>query len=350
MAVAKLLFSLQLEDKNCPYPFLLNQGLNVDEQSKESSHMHRKLRGAKFSEYISTYALLNRIGIHQTAVIERRQAVEGYGWFVRDACDAGTVLCVVPLKLAVSAANGRERGAPVVCASFSTCPVGVLLPHLLQAPDWVELAWRIAIEAGVQSSPLWWGWINSLPDAAQLQQQREHCMQRCRVSPSTLHLTPYLEHLRLVIKSEVSAAFLAARDVQPVSPPQGRFEWAVDIALSRSLLCPTADLEPRVEPTVLPFIDLVNHAAEPNAEIEMAATLADLPSWYRDDVIGGITKVPEPPYVVLTTTKSMMPGSQVFIHYQYPTTIVDAALGTRLKYERDGPLLTRMLRFALVDV
>jgi hypothetical protein len=307
--------------------------------------MHRRLRGAKFSEYLSTYALLNKVGIHPTAVLERRQAVEGYGWFVRDACDAGTVLCVLPLSHAVTAANGNAAGAPLLLQPFS-CPRGEVLPSLLQCGGWPELAWRIALEDGAQSSPLWWGWLGSLPDAAMFQQQRAMCLQHCRASPALVYLVPHVEHLIRIMRSEVAAAYDAAASSQSIAPPFARFEWASEVVLSRALLFPkflqggAAEHEgDAVELAALPFLDMVNHsAASPNSEIEIATELRELPVWYSEDILS--SRLPEPPFAFLTTTEPLLPGQQVLIRYQ-----CSADVGELVGGSVDGATLCQVLRY-----
>jgi hypothetical protein len=322
--------------------------------------MHRRLRGAKFSEYLSTYALLKGVGIHPTAVIERRQAVEGYGWFVRDACDAGTVLCVLPLALAVSARNGLASGSPLRTEAFDACRAphggpGVpgMLRTLLGCDGWAALAWRIALEQGVQASPLWWGWLGSLPPHELLRQHRAMCVQHCSASAATVPLVPHLEHLQQCLAKETLAAYEAASRALPIAPPFARFDWAVQIVLSRSLLFPShsavlsagdTDGAEDLELTILPFFDLVNGASGSqiaNAEIEIAMDVGELPAWYKDDVLK--SRLPAPPFAVLTTTQPLLPADQVLMHYQCPSDVSALAPGIA-----DAAMLCTALRFSFL--
>lgn len=82
----------------------------------------RGRRSAKFAEYISTYAILHGIGVHPTTLIERRDCGVGVGVYVRDACDAGTTLLVVPSSRVCATSALSSVGAAVTldAGAFAT--------------------------------------------------------------------------------------------------------------------------------------------------------------------------------------------------------------------------------------
>ncbi|KAG5491807.1 hypothetical protein JIQ42_01715 [Leishmania sp. Namibia] len=353
----------------------------------------RARRSSKFAEYLSTYAILEHVGIHPTTLIEKRDAAVGVGVYVRDACDAGTTLLAVPSKrfctnsvltrvgLKTSFCSpwlGDSEGLSTASAG-PVCDVqGGILTFLTGSAQWPELAWRLALEQHRSVSPLW-GWLQSLPSMEELADRRDTAERQCRVH-HTMLLPYYLKgHQR--IREETVAAYsqLRARNILPCFD---RFAWAVDVVLSRGLLLPTAwpvisgasassrtdgerdEVESdflshsSLEFGVVPFLDLVNApddvGREANADIEIATSLDALPSFLRDDLASGATargrcgddelaevqRILETHYYIcLTLRKPLCASEEVILDWQVPvlttgvlTAADDTAVSRFLKY------------------
>ncbi|KPI87987.1 hypothetical protein ABL78_2923 [Leptomonas seymouri] len=308
----------------------------------------RARRSAKFAEYISTYAILEHIGIHPTALIEKRDTAVGFGLYVRDACDAGTTLLVVPSRRfcansvlskvglrcqftdpwrrtpTVSSPPASAALANSSSASSSTDDVqNGIVTFLTGSPQWPELAWRLALEQHRSVSPLW-GWLQSLPSVEEMKDQTEAAERCCRVH-HTMLLPYYLKGYQRIQK-ETLAAY---RQLRPSNllPNYTTFYWAVEVLLSRGLLLPLAwpteesatEGVPKIEHApdiggqlegnggghskrstsevnawelgVVPFVDLINapdgEGRVANAHIEVALTLDELPPFFVEEVVAG---------------------------------------------------------------
>lgn len=286
----------------------------------------RARRSAKFAEYLSTYAILEHIGIHPTTLIEKRDAGVGMGVYVRDACDAGTALLAVPSKrfctnsvlsrVGLKTAFRDPWTAQAAGASVAPADPSVqegLLAFLVGSPQWAELAWRLALEQHRSVSPLW-GWLQSLPSMEAFTDQRDSAERHCRVHYPML--LPYYRKARQRIDAETAAAYAALRP-DNLLPCFDRFTWAVEVLLSRSRLLPTAWpatqcasrgpssshdevtgedgddgaalLNDGLECGVVPFLDLVNGPDNigrvVNADIEVATSLNTLPRFLRDELV-----------------------------------------------------------------
>ncbi|KAK7195898.1 hypothetical protein NESM_000522500 [Novymonas esmeraldas] len=292
----------------------------------------RARRSAKFAEYLSTYAILERIAIHPTTLIEKRDAAVGVGVYVRDACDAGTSLLAVPSKRFCTNSVLSKVGlktrfcSPWPSAAASTAPqttatqtcddVGDgLVAYLTGSSQWPELAWRLALEQHRSVSHLW-GWLQSLPSAEEMAERKEAAERQCRVHHTML--LPYYLKGRRRIRDEVASAHAQLRP-HNILPPLEQFAWAVDVLVSRGQSVPTAwpstsSVEQRSRSTtttddgdedggddddslahaslecgVVPFLDLVNAAdgagRTANATVEVATSLEALPQFLKDDLM-----------------------------------------------------------------
>ncbi|ORC93792.1 uncharacterized protein TM35_000016690 [Trypanosoma theileri] len=251
----------------------------------------RGQRSAKFAEYTATYAILKRLGIHDTVLIEKRDASVGYGIFVKDACDAGTPLIVVPSRQVCSVTTLDKLGANIKmmkCRDLEKLQAlnnGVVSKLLgCKAEQWVTLAWRLSIEQQRALSP-WWGWLNVLPDAQAFKTIEEESERKCRLHHTSL--LPYLVHARCGIEREVTAVYeMLGKENIMASPSY--FRNAVNVILSRAQHLPkcwtTAEGDP-IELGIIPFIDLINiHDGvdrKRNASLEVAFAFEELPEWYR---------------------------------------------------------------------
>ncbi|KAG5468428.1 hypothetical protein LSCM1_02408 [Leishmania martiniquensis] len=353
----------------------------------------RARRSSKLAEYLSTYAILEHVGIHPTTLIEKRDAAVGVGVYVRDACDAGTTLLAVPSKRfctnSVLSRVGLKTSfcSPWLAASegpstTSTGPacdvLNGIITFLTGSVQWPELAWRLALEQHRSVSPLW-GWLQSLPSMEELADRKETAERQCRVHHTML--LPYYLKGRQRIREEVQAAYSQLR-AGNILPCFDRFAWAVDVVLSRGLLLPTAwpaisgvsttspkDSEQEedensllsrssLECGVVPFLDLVNApdnvGREANADIEIAASLEALPQFLKDDLAGGATArgrgvgdglaevrrlLEAHYYLCLTLRKPLRASEEVILDWQVPVvstgvlTAADEAVVSRsLKY------------------
>ncbi|KAG8347081.1 hypothetical protein ERJ75_000710600 [Trypanosoma vivax] len=252
----------------------------------------RGCRGSKFAEYLATYAILKHIGIHDTVLIEKRDASLGYGVYVRDACDSGTAMFVVPSICACSTSTMRQLGAGIRFAGGSDSPRlreldrGTLSRLLgFESLQWAGLAWRLAIEQQ-RSFSRWWGWLNILPSSEDFRLLEDEASRFCRLHRATL--LPYLMSARDAVHREMCEVYevLAEKNLAPSSQ---YFRWALDIVLSRAQrlpVCCSAGGGGPIELGIMPFVDLVNGhdgtERKRNARVEIAFDVDELPHWYRD--------------------------------------------------------------------
>ncbi|EPY21928.1 hypothetical protein STCU_03326 [Strigomonas culicis] len=330
----------------------------------------RKLRSAKFAEYLSTYAILHHIGIHETTLIEKRDSGTDFGVYVRDACDADTTLLVIPSKRFAAVSTIARLGAPVRLVAADACQAvfrsldAGLVAYLCgscSSQQWVEWCWRVALEKHRGYSPLW-GWLQSLPTPEAYQEERDHVDQHCRLHHPSVY--PFFQSAQRKIEAEVRTAYEAlARD--NLMPSFDVFHWAVAVLLTRGIPVPTAwpprphaaDAEaPGIEPAVVPYVDLMNGAdgapRRANAELEVARSMDELPRWYTSWVTAeGVLKGTMEPEKVLPTLleqyyflcvvlrKPLRASEEVLVAYQSPF------IETEVLSEEDGELLSRFVKY-----
>ncbi|KAG5494109.1 hypothetical protein JKF63_01944 [Porcisia hertigi] len=353
----------------------------------------RARRSSKFAEYLSTYAILEGVGIHPTTLIEKRDAAVGVGVYVRDACDAGTSLLAVPskricsesvlsrvgLKTSFCSPWHSDRNGSLTASPGPPCEVqDGIVAFLTGTAQWPELAWRLALEKHRSVSPLW-GWLQSLPSMEELTDRKNAAERQCRVHHAML--LPYYLKGRRRIQEETSAAYSQLRD-NNILPCFDHFVWAVDVVLSRGLLVPTAwavragmpssssrdddsakeDSDSlsasSVECGVVPFLDLVNApdavGRAVNADIEMATSLESLPQFFKDDLVAaavdkghsGNDRLDEVErllkshyYLCLTLRKPLRASEEVILDWQVPV------LTTGVLTSADDAIISRFLKY-----
>lgn len=255
----------------------------------------RGQRSGKFAEYTATYAILKRIGLHQTVLIEKRDASVGHGVYVRDACDSGTPLLVVPSRHAFSLSTVQKLGARVRQEDLMQSPQleilnrGVLSRLLgCTAGEWISLAWRLAIEHQRSLSP-WWGWLNVLPRMQDFRTMEDESGRQCRLH--RVQLLPYFIEVQSSMQEEICSAYEVLSE-KNLMPSPNHFRWAVDVILTRSHRLPacwTNGEGSSVELGIIPFVDLVNGddggERRRNARVEVAFEVEELPRWYRDEFL-----------------------------------------------------------------
>lgn len=323
--------------------------------------MKRNFRSSKFAEYLSTYAIANRVGLHPTTLIEMRDATRGMGIFARDACDEGTTLIVVPSTVVLTSSNMLKRGVAADFSRFadvadrlnrpqvegsSLCLRGVLTALLGNIPEshWIPFAARLAIELSARHSP-WWGWLSSVP-SWDGQGQAERLASKSRlVSIAPRSGAAYLT-LEAKLNQDIEMAHQliskGADDGGWIVPTIETFRWACYLLLSRCIVLPRND---SIELGIVPFVDLCNAAItiprqgvaaqggqnqtssrlclphhSSNAVVEFA-TFDELPDWYKDEWCGLPQKKQEAPvhsaceYVLLTLSSPLRAGEEALLDY-----------------------------------
>lgn len=330
----------------------------------------RHRRSAKFAEYVATYAILERIGIHPTLLIEKRDSSVGFGVFVRDACDSGTCLLVVPSRRfcassvlqAVSTPLPFPSSGDVDTADWVALDKG-LFTHLTGSADareWVECCWRLSMEPYRSCSPLW-GWLESVPSAQEFNELEERAASHCRQHRPTL-LEGY-QRGRERLKNELSTAYRLLEPLVPTAPPAA-FLWAGNVLLTRGRVLPWCwgsteegrSEETAVEVGVIPYVDLMSGAdgrgRRANARVEVAHTMGELPKWYCDWVALECEgkAIPAAEYLThvlryhyfacVTLEKPLLPSDEVVLEYFQPVVAAES-----LQNEQDYLLLSRLLKF-----
>ncbi|ESL09308.1 hypothetical protein TRSC58_02973 [Trypanosoma rangeli SC58] len=321
----------------------------------------RGQRAAKFAEYTATYAILKRLGLHDTVLIEKRDASVGYGVFVKDACDAGTPLLVVPSRRACAVTTLEKLGANLRMVETGALPKlhrlsdGALSRILgCSASQWAKLAWHLAIERQRAFSP-WWGWLSVLPSSSSFKTMEENCERLCRLHYTAL--LPYLMDVRRRIEDEVKTAhaIFAEENVVPSLP---YFSEAVNVVLSRAQhlpLCWTTAPGDSVEMGVLPFVDLINGDdgvdRRRNAAVEVAFAVEELPAWYRawfvqESERGGIDGerelqrlMEEHFFAVVVLERGLLAAEEVILEYELQPWVTGSLSPT------EELLLGRLLRY-----
>ncbi|KPA82487.1 putative mitochondrial hypothetical protein [Leptomonas pyrrhocoris] len=374
------------------------------------SPVMRARRSAKLAEYLSTYALLEHIGIHPTALIEKRDAAVGIGLYVRDACDAGTSLLAVPSRRFCANSVLSKVGLkcqftnPWQTTSQTTTTTALAGPSLSpRATDtiqdgivsfltgssqWPELAWRLTLEQHRSVSHLW-GWLQSLPSAAELKDQTEAAERHCRIHHTML--LPYYLKGRQRMQDETLAAYRQLR-TNNLLVSYTTFYWAVEVLLSRGLLLPLAwpversanesllmrerasargdeDVEEQerglfaqsppeentLELGVVPFLDLVNAPDDEgrvvNARIEVASTLEELPAFFQEEVVvtsaakgrDGTAELEEllrtHYYLCLTLLAPLRASEEVIVDWDVPVVT------TGVLHSAEDQLVSRLLKY-----
>lgn len=365
----------------------------------------RHHRPTKFSEFISTYAILQYIGLHNTVVVERRDSHAGFGMFVRDACDSGTCLLVIPSRRCCSNSVLRAVGTPLhfhealaLLPSDERCALrdrldGGLLTHLLcgsgegrpSALPWVEWCWRVSLEAHRSYSPLW-GWLQALPRLTELRELTERAATTCRLEHPTL--LPHYTKAQQQIREELAAAYAVLERVTLTAPPP-TFLWAGLVLLSRGQVLPrcwnhlnhlddphsSSSFPPssagggaaaerpengeehgELEIGVIPYADLLNGPDSsgrcPNAGLEVATCIEELPDWHVATVMEECRKkgtcgkayldrlFKDHYCACVTLQKPLLPADEVILDYFQPVV----STGGRLD-EKDDFRLSRLLKY-----
>lgn len=336
----------------------------------------RSRRAAKFAEYISTYAIVQYVGVHDTTVVERKDPGTGVGVFVRDACDANTTLLVVPSRRFGTCSVLSAVGAPLnsdklPLVSLHPLDDGIVsyLSGATSAQEWVTWCWRLSLETFRSYSPLW-GWLQMLPSSAEFAERMQAAEQQCaaRYPP----ILPHYVKAKQRIEKEICSAY-ALLEPHVITPPLKVFQWATWVLLSRGVLCPVAweatrrsstEAAPRSpELGVMPYVDLVNGGdsigRSANSTIEVAATVADLPDWYtawlRDEFLrknrtNGAALADDylrwafdyHYYACLTLTKPLLPAEEVILDYELPI------VSTGTLSEGEDKILSRLLKYYYV--
>ncbi|CCW60769.1 unnamed protein product [Phytomonas sp. EM1] len=326
----------------------------------------RSHRSAKFAEYISTFAILNSIGVHDAVLVERRDSAVGIGVYAREACDAGTTLFVVPMHRICSSSVLAKLGTKVElqCGGWNAEKVETLNEGLISflmglegARGWVECAWRMALERH-RSYSRWWGWIQSIPSEEELRALEEGVRGNCRALHPTFY--PFWEKGRRKIEEETKLAFELLSQ-NNLSPTLSCFSWAIEILLSRGMLLPGCWRESEgleeavVEIGVVPFVDLINGANDTtlkeNAVVEIASTAEDLPHWYKSWVVQeaqrkgrneslDVAKILRQQFCLcVSLTRPLAASEEVII--SYPTPV----LTTGVLSSREDALLSRLIKY-----
>lgn len=345
----------------------------------------RGIRAAKFAEYTSTYAILNRIGIHATALIERRDPSVGYGVYVRDACDSGTTLLVVPAHRICATSVLTRIGTRVTfhCPPAARCTeldAGLItfLTAATSAVSWMELCWRLALERHRNYSH-WWGWLESVPPSEEFAGITSGATAQCRALYTPLY--PFLVKARKRVEEEKREAHRAIAEGN-LTPSFANFSWAVDVLLSRGLQLPlcwsdttdgkdtaadaavaaagataheTCMVDLTSELGIVPYVDLINgpdpRGREANAAIEVAADAEDLPEWYLQwilseaqlksrDGVRELSRVLEQRYCIcVTLTRPLQASEEVILPYSF------SSLTTGVLRADEDEHLTRLLKY-----
>lgn len=352
----------------------------------------RHHRSAKFAEYLSTFAILQYIGLHDTVLIEKRDSSAGFGVFVRDACDAGTTLFAIPSRCCCSNSVLRAVGVPIGFHDITSRPShsnaslaeetsslnGGLFTYLCgsmeedappSAARWVELCWRLSLEMHRSYSPLW-GWLSAIPSHQDFSQLTAGAAATCRVAHP--HLEKYWKQGEERIQKELAEAYAILEPRTLLAPPQSFFRACLTL-LSRGLWIPCCrrketlwerELE-KVELGVVPYLDLINGEDDigraANARVEVALTIEDLPSWYVDFVhaeesrkdksaAGSSQDSSQRDYLswlfqnhycmCVALEKPLLPGEEVVLSYPSPIVRTEGGLS-----ENDDRRLSRLLRY-----
>eukprot|EP00796_Vickermania_ingenoplastis_P004393 gene4393-3194_t len=318
----------------------------------------RSRRGAKFSEFLSTYAILNNIGLHPTALVERRDSAAGYGIFARDACDANTCLLVVPSNRCCSGSVLRAVGTPLHCDVLAHAEAwasldGGLISYLTGAgaAAWAEWCWRVALERHRSYSPLW-GWLAALPSLEELRGLADGAADHCRCHES--RLAPPYARGRQRLEEELATAYALLEPVT-LTPPPPSFLWAGLVLLTRGRVLPrcwnNAGGGPEVELAVVPYADLVNGPGAgraPNAAVEIAASTDELPEWYAaslreergEQASTFLTRLFRHHYCVCVTLQQpVRAGEEVILAYDAP------AVSTGQLSHAEEVQLSRLLKY-----
>ncbi|EPY35410.1 hypothetical protein AGDE_07374 [Angomonas deanei] len=333
--------------------------------------VRKKLRSAKFAEYLSTYAILNLIGLHPTTLIERRDSARGVAVHVRDACDAGTCVLVVPTKRLASNTVFRKIGTKIrlrqnehTAATNEKLDQGVVT-FLTQCDvagkgsvEWIEWCWRVGIELH-RGYSTWWGWLQNVPTLEEFEEMDTACASACRLQHASIF--PFYKKSRSSIEKEVREAYESYSTVN-MMPCYAHFRQAVLILLSRGTVVPIGwhgreeTTSEECEVAVIPFVDNINgpdrlSGATANCVLETAITLDELPSWYTSWVlyeseqksVDGMAQLEESLrenyYVCATLTKPLLPSEEVILSYTVPQ------IGTGVLSPTEDARLSRFVKY-----
>jgi len=233
---------------------------------------------------------------------------------------------------------------------------GGIISHLtgVGGEEWAEWSWRVSLESTRRTSPMW-GWLSTLPDAAEFRDLQMLAERNCRLHHA--HLVNAYHTSRQQIEKEAAAVYAALEKVT-VTPPPHEFYWAVLIMLSRGRMFlrswsdTVSEEEVAAEIGVMPFMDLVNGPdggnRRPNAHIEVAFSSKEVPDWYSNWLKDEHHTAGEeylrdlfPAHYCscLTLTRPLLPAEEIVLDYDLPL------ISTGSTTEADSVFLTRFLKY-----
>eukprot|EP00758_Cryptobia_borreli_P010420 Tbor_TRINITY_DN5565_c0_g1::TRINITY_DN5565_c0_g1_i1::g.13599::m.13599 len=319
---------------------------------------------ASFSKHISIFARKRNLALHDTLLLERR-GTKGVGLYVRDACDSGTSLLVIPNSGIVSSHSVTSSSFPFYFAGNETPGIIASLLGCKNNSEWVELSWRIALEK-CNSQSTWWGWLDSLPSEVDFHDDIQNTVRCARA-----HF-PFLVSGFMGASEKIEAEIEEAYDdisESCVVPSLNRFKWATRVVLSRSSRVVIKAAEGTIQETLgfVPIYDFANcptmssfcykyhttsvecsdhdgivrelrsshllgrrgmfvnpSEVHPSATLEVALEVSELPRWYRDASSDTSSTLLEAsfPFLVLTLAKDMPAGEEVTVPYILPQTVL----------------------------
>ena len=314
-------------------------------------------RGSKvFARGLALYGDRQKVGLHDSLVLEVRDASRGMGVFVKDSVDAGTALVVLPMASCITASKLAIGGAPLrLPAVHKVCEAPLLDGLFGCGPDeWFPFVWRLAMER-VQETSLWWGWLEALPSLEMLMETKAATARTA--SSLSVDLAAEIERHTEGVYREVEQVWRSVSEDFCV-PPLGALMWSVQVALTRASWIPIPNFPDvgdsyRVSLGIAPYIDFVNHAEgeAASAGMELASSLESLPRWYTNPPTDrgksdGVFDLPDRTwavangmrhidsigfhhYLVLCTRKPLMPSQEVTLDYG----VVGEDMAQRLLYK-----------------
>ena len=247
------------------------------------------------------FAAARGVGSHPAVLLESRDgAASGPQVYLNAPCDEATPLVIAPPSAAVTARMLHSVGPrfPVRASAVSARARPALLSSMFgDQCDWLELAWRLAIERCARVSR-YWGWLALLPDLAAQRDEAERVERLVRIAKP--RCGPSHSAASRTLEAEVAACHhsMAALAVPAVDaatpglvPPLPALRWAVGIVLRRATRLPRS-IEVRdcgsdsitTELGILPLLDLAPWASAgdvPKAGVEILLA-PELPPWYTD--------------------------------------------------------------------
>ena len=254
---------------------------------------------------VSLYAASRGIGLHPALLIESRDPTKaGDQLFLKEACDEGTHLLIVPASAAITADSLRLLGPKTLVNGGGALTIAQpkCIPHLLSdsTSSWLCLAWRLAIE---RCSPITrqWGWMGLLPTRNSLADETRYTASTIlSAKPDLLqHWSQSMQFYQREVK-RVHEAMIEASECSGspcLIPPLSQFEWALSIVIRRAAVvlqpeftCSVPSLAAELSLDnlkntigIIPLVDMAVWAAPEKANAGVDILLqSELPFWYRD--------------------------------------------------------------------